>query len=355
MTAKDLHAATFTGLVNLADEFLGAQALLANDEFFAPKENLLKSGRGVFLPDEYTDRGKLMDGWESRRRRGPGHDWCIIKLGTPGRVRVLDIDTNHFLGNSPPYASVDAIAAAPDADPDVLAREGKWYELLPQSPIRPGSQNIFPISHGESWPRSWTHLRLNIYPDGGVARFRAHGDIEPNWNMSDVDTEVAPRLQPGEVDLAAVRHGGLALACSDMFFGPMNNLLLPGRSQNMGGGWETRRRRGPGFDWIIVRLGAPGEIGLLEVDTNFFKGNFPDCCSLEGIDAPRAPLTELVDASAAWRGVLPETKLQPHTRHFFRDEIVQRGPFTHVRLSIYPDGGISRLRVFGNRVQGSTP
>jgi allantoicase len=352
MTAKDLTAATFTGLVNLADEFLGAQAMLANDEFFAPKENMLKPGRGVFLPDEYTDRGKLMDGWESRRRRGPGHDWCIVKLGTPGRVRVVDIDTNHFLGNSPPYASVDAISAPVDATADALAAM-QWHELMPQMPIRPGSQNIFPISHASDWPRSWTHLRLNIYPDGGVARFRAHGDIEPNWSMSDVDAVVAPKLKTGEVDLAAVKHGGLALACSDMFFGPMNNLILPGRSENMGGGWETRRRRGPGFDWIVVRLGAPGEVGLVEIDTNFFKGNCPDYCSLEGIYAPNAALTELVDTSAAWRGVLPETKLVPHTRHFFRDEIVRHGPITHVRLSIYPDGGVSRLRVFGTRAEGT--
>jgi allantoicase len=348
MSAKDLHAATFTGLVNLADEFLGAQALQANDEFFAPKENLLKPGRGVFLPDEYTDRGKLMDGWESRRRRGPGHDWCVIKLGAPGRVRVLDIDTNHFLGNSPPFASVDAIRATPDTPVSKLLG-ADWIELLPQMPIRPGSQNIFPISHAESWPKSWTHLRLNIYPDGGVARFRAHGDVDPDWANDDIDDEIRPKLRKGEVDLVAVRAGGLALACSDMFFGPMNNLILPGRATNMGGGWETRRRRGPGFDWIVVRLASPGKVGLIEVDTNFFKGNCPDTCSIEGIFAPNAALTELVDASAAWRGVLPEAKLTPHTRHFFRDEIVQQGPFTHVRLSIYPDGGVSRLRVYGTR------
>jgi allantoicase len=352
MSAKDPQAATFTGLVNLADEFLGAQALHANDEFFAPKENLLRPGRGEFLPDEYTDRGKLMDGWESRRKRGPGYDWCVIKLGAPGRVRVLDIDTNHFLGNSPPYASVDAIHAAPGATVESLA-DAEWIELLPQMPIRPGSQNIFPISHAASWPSAWTHLRLNIYPDGGVARFRAHGDVEPEWESPEIDEEIAPRLRAGEVDLVAVKHGGLALACSDMFFGPMNNLILPGRSVNMGGGWETRRRRGPGFDWIVVRLGAHGKVGLIEIDTNHFKGNCPATCSLEGIFAPNAALTELVDGSAAWRGVLPETKLTPHTRHFFRDPIVQRGPFTHVRLSIFPDGGVSRLRVYGARDEAS--
>jgi allantoicase len=354
MSTKDLQAATFTGLVNLADEYLGAQALLVNDEFFAPKENLVKPGRGVFRPDEYTDRGKWMDGWETRRRRGQGHDWCILKLGTPGRVRVIDIDTNHFLGNSPPFASVDAIQATPDAPAGGL-KTADWFELLPQMPLRPGSQNIFSISHAESWPKSWTHLRLNIYPDGGVARFRAHGDVDPDWSSTDLDDQVRARLQDAEVDLVAVKSGGLALACSDMFFGPMNNLILPGRSVNMGGGWETRRRRGPGFDWIILRLGAPGSVGLIEVDTNHFKGNCPDTCSIEGIFAPNAALTELVDPSAAWRGVLGESKLTPHTRHFFREEIVQRGPFTHVRLSIYPDGGVSRLRIYGRRSEGTRP
>jgi allantoicase len=224
-----------------------------------------------------------------------------------------------------------------------------WVEILPQVPLRPGSQNVFPVSHDPKWPQSWTHVRLNIFPDGGVARLRAHGDVDPDWSASDVDSEAAALLQEGELDLVAVRNGGLALACSDMFFGPMNNLILPGRSENMGGGWETRRRRGPGFDWIVLRLGAPGSVGLIEIDTNHFKGNYPNTASLQGIHAPGAPLTELVSEEAAWQGVLPEVKLQPHKRHFFRDEIVRRGPFSHVRLSIFPDGGISRLRVYGRR------
>lgn len=344
----DRAAATFTGLVNLADAGLGAQALAASDEFFAPKENLLRPGRGEFDPDAYTDRGKLMDGWESRRRRGPGHDWCIVRLGAPGIVRMLDIDTNHFLGNHPPYASVDAIVAPPESSVSHL-QSSNWTEILPQVPLRPGSQNVFAVRQQAKWPPSWSHLRLNIFPDGGVARFRAHGDVDPNWSSAHHDDEVRGRLKGGEVDLVAVRNGGMALACSDMFFGPMNNLILPGRAENMGGGWETRRRRGPGFDWIVLRLGAPGEVGMIEVDTNHFKGNCPRACSVEGIDAAAAPLTELVDPNTAWRGVLPQVKLQPHTRHFFRDELVQRGPFSHVRLSIYPDGGISRLRVFGCR------
>jgi allantoicase len=339
------NAATFTGLINLADARLGARAFEASDEFFAPKENLLQPGRGEFDPDAYTDRGKLMDGWESRRRRQSGHDWCVIELGTPGIVKFLDVDTNHFVGNHPPYASVDGLRVDARGAP---IKTANWTEILPQAPLQPGSQNVFVVNHRPDWPQSWTHLRLNIFPDGGVARFRAYGDVDPVWEV-DGDEEITKRISPGEVDLVSVRNGGLALACSDMFFSPMNNLILPGRAQNMGGGWETRRRRGPGFDWIILRLGMPGLVGFVEIDTNHFKGNYPDHCSIEGIHAPAAPLTELVDPSAAWRGVLPQTRLGPHSRHFFREKIVQRGPFTHLRLSIYPDGGISRLRVFGLR------
>jgi allantoicase len=346
--SRDFSAATFTGLINLADEGLGARALAASDEFFAPKENLLRPGRGEFDPDAYTDRGKLMDGWESRRKRTPGHDWCIVELGVAGVVRMLDVDTNHFLGNHPPIGSVDAIRVLPNTSLETL-QNATWTEILPQMPLRPGSQNIFAVHQRPDWPRAWTHLRLNIFPDGGVARLRAHGEVDSDWSAGQLDDPTRERLHDGEVDLAAVQHGGLALACSDMFFGGMNNLILPGRAANMGGGWETRRRRGPGFDWIVVRLGAPGTVGLIELDTNHFKGNYPDACSVEGIFAPRAPLTELVDSSAAWRGVLPETPMQAHTRHFFRDEITHRGPFSHLRLSIFPDGGVSRMRVYGKR------
>jgi allantoicase len=351
MSTHARGVAMFTGLVDLAAAGLGGEVLAASDDFFASKDNLLLGTPPVFLPDEYTDRGKWMDGWESRRKRTPGHDWAIVRLGTPGVIRGLDIDTSHFLGNHPPYASVEALRVdAGDAtDAAALAKRQDWVEILEQVPLRPGSQNMFAVAHAEGWPRAFTHLRLNIYPDGGVARLRVYGVVDPDGYEIEADDEVKPRLQAGEIDLAAVKNGGIALACSDMFFGPMNNLILPGRSANMGGGWETRRRRGPGFDWIVLRLGCPGTIGMLEVDTQHFKGNYPDRCSVEAIHSPHARLTELVHPEAAWRGVLPETKLQAHSRVFFREEIEHPGPFTHVRLSIYPDGGIARFRVWGRR------
>ncbi|MEM9192084.1 MAG: allantoicase [Myxococcota bacterium] len=321
----------FHGLIDLAAEAMGGRAITCSDDFFAGKDNLLKPGRGVFLPDEYTERGKWMDGWESRRRRSPGFDSCLIELGVPGVIRAVDIDTNHFLGNHPPYASLDGSA------------DGETFrQVLEEVPLRPGSQNLFCVQTQDPL----THVRLNIFPDGGVARLRIYGEPHPAWKPSS-NPEVAARA-PGAVDLGAVRNGARAVACSDMFFGSMNNLIAPGRAANMGGGWETRRRRGPGHDWIVVRLGARGTVDLVEVDTNHFKGNYPDRCSLEGIDAADLPLTKLVE-SAEFQPLLPEQKLGPSARHFYADELAQPGPLTHVRLRIFPDGGISRLRLYGTR------
>ncbi len=326
-------SATFSSLVDLAAERVGGKALLASDEFFAEKENLLKPGRGIFIPDKYTERGKWMDGWESRRKRTPGHDWCIIKLGLPGQIKGVDIDTNHFLGNNPAYASMSACVADSATSGDNLTRVA-WTEILPRSPLQPGSQNLFGIFS----QHYWTHLRLNIYPDGGVARLRVYGDVLPDW------TRFAPDAL---VDLAAIENGGKACACSDMFFSHMDNLIMPGRSANMGDGWETKRRRGPGYDWIILKLGRPGLIKKLEVDTNHFKGNYPDQCSLDTCFSPDQTVDLLTWPNATWTEILPKVKLQADNRHFFENELNVTAPATHVRLNIYPDGGVSRLRVLG--------
>ena len=351
--SKDMGGAAFVGLLDLASEDVGGAALACSDDFFAGMENLVKPGRGIFLPDEYTDRGKWMDGWESRRKRAEGHDWCIVRLGVRGVVRAVDIDTNHFLGNHPPFASLEATCAPADASVEALEK-AQWSQVLPQSPLRPGSQNLFALET----PTLATHLRLRIYPDGGVARLKVWGSADPEWDRVDVDEETKKLRRDGEVDLASIRNGALALACSDAFFGPMNNLIAPGRAKNMGGGWETRRKRMPGSDWILVRLGAPGSVGLVEIDTNHFKGNFADRFALRGIHAPDAKITDLVSVGAypsptsrqsEWKTILPETKLAASERHFFRDEVAAAGPFTHVRLDIYPDGGISRLRLWGTR------
>jgi allantoicase len=326
----------FTDLVDLAAERLGGAVLYANDDFFAPKENLLKASAPVFREGEYTDRGKWMDGWETRRRRTPGYDWCIIRLGLPGIIRGVVVDTSHFKGNYPEQCSLEACVLEGQADVEQLLKESiEWTEVLPASQLKGDSLNLFPVDHNQRA----THLRFKIYPDGGVARLRVYGEVIPGW---------ARLKRAGLIDLAAIEHGGRVLASSDMFFGHRHNLIMPGRAASMSDGWETKRRRGPGHDWVIIKLGARGLIQQVEVDTSHFKGNYPESCSLEGSDAPDAGRDADALARLVWSELLPRTRLQAHTRHFFIDELKHAGALTHVRFNIYPDGGVSRLRLYGS-------
>ncbi|MFY0581737.1 allantoicase [Cystobacter fuscus] len=323
----------FAELIDLAAEKVGGRALYANDEFFAPKENLLKPGRGVFIPDKYTEFGKWMDGWETRRKRVPGHDFCILQLGLPGTIRGVNVDTNHFLGNFPEYASVDALEVRGEATVESLV-DAAWTPIVPRTKLVGGTQNYLPVAS----EARWTHLRLNIFPDGGVARFRVHGVVRPDLE----------KLRGSElVDPAAAENGGIVVTCNDSFFSPKDNLILPGRAATMGEGWETRRKRVPGFDWIVVKLATAGTVQRVEVDTNHFKGNFPDTCSLEGCFLEEDILDFANAKDISWQEILPRTKLQASHRHFYEQELREKGPFTHVRLNIFPDGGISRLRVHG--------
>lgn len=331
----DVAPAPPPGLVDLAAARLGGIALTANDEFFAAKENLLQPGRGVFIPDKYTDRGKWMDGWETRRRRTAGNDWCIIQLGLRGIIQQVDIDTNHFLGNHPPFASLDAFCVSNGIPPDMAGLEKlSWIPVLQKSPLQPGSHNLFAAASQQVW----SHVRLNIFPDGGVARLRLYGIVVPDWSKLTADDKI---------DLIAVENGGVPLVCSDMFFSAMHNLIMPGRGENMGDGWETKRRRGPGHDWVILKLGRPGTIGQVEVDTSHFKGNYPDMCSVEGCALPECSTEELTNNERHWREILPKMKLQPDSRNFFETEVAPMQNCTHVRFNIYPDGGVSRLRLWG--------
>lgn len=319
----------FTELVDLAAERLGGAVLFANDEFFAPKENLLKASQPIFIEGKYTDLGKWMDGWETRRRRTPGFDWCIVRLGLPGIIRGVIVDTSFFRGNYPEQCSIEACTL--DGQPTVeqlLDPQNQWVEILPLAQLKGDSQNPFELHHEQRF----THLRLKIYPDGGVARLRVFGEVVPDWDA------LARR---DEIDLAAVEHGALVLSCSDMFFGHRHNLIMPGRALNMSDGWETKRRRGPGFDWVVIKLACQGQVKRVEVDTSWFKGNFPDTCSLEACHA-----TGNLDA-AEWQTLLEPAKLQAHTRHHYEKELKQLDSITHVRFNIFPDGGVSRLRIFG--------
>jgi allantoicase len=330
----------FTELIDLASERLGGAVIYANDDFFAPKENLLKTGAPVFIEGKYTDKGKWMDGWESRRRRTPGFDWCIIRLGLPGIIRGVVVDTSFFRGNYPEQASLEACSVDGNTDVERLLSEAiSWTEILPASDLKGDSQNPFTIQSKERF----THLRFRIFPDGGVARLRVYGEVVPDWNA------LARR---GEVDLAAVENGARVLHCSDMFFGHLHNLIMPGRALDMSDGWETKRRRGPGFDWAVIKLATKGEIRRVEVDTSHFKGNYPDTCSLEACDAEGKVVDESTISLLPWKEVLPLTRLQAHTRHFYEEELKRTEAATHVRFNIYPDGGVSRLRLYGT-ISGS--
>jgi allantoicase len=340
---KAPQSASFTGLVDLASADLGGRAVGVSDEFFAEADNLLNPEPAVFIAGKFTERGKWMDGWESRRKRVPGYDWAVIELGAAGTVVGFDVDTAHFNGNQPQFVSIEGLhAPRGSALQTVLNME--WTELLAQAPVRPASQNLF----GAVAAGPVNFVRLNIFPDGGVARLRVFGKVSSDWHQEERDIDTSAHVPAALVDLAAVKNGGIALACSDAHFGPMNNLLLPQRATNMGGGWETRRSRQPNKDWILIKLADRGTPRVVELDTAFFCGNYPDRAQLEIIDLPSARITDLI-ASDRWNVLLPETKLAPDTRRFFSAELAPSGPATHVRLTIYPDGGLSRLRIWGSR------
>jgi allantoicase len=333
--------AEFAHLIDLASARLGGDVLAANDDFFAEKENLLKPEPAIFIPDKYTDRGKWMDGWETRRRRTPGHDWCIVHLGLPGVIHAFVVDTAFFKGNFPSHCSIDACGLPPGAD----ATDGSvaWHPILPKQELAGDTKNTFALPVPHHAPRRFTHLRLNIFPDGGVARLRVMGEVLPDW------TRIL--AEGGDIDLAAAVHGGYVVDTSDRFFGEPRNMLMPYPAPNMGDGWETKRRRGPGHDWAVVRLGIPGVIRRIELNTAHYKGNYPDTASVDAAVVPDDDRGVSADtatrAIAEWKTVLPQTKLQADHLHEFERELAGGVDGSHVRLNIYPDGGVSRFRVFG--------
>lgn len=330
MSDNNSETPHFAGTINMAQSRLGAEVVYANDEFFGAKERLIEPADPVFIPDKYDDHGKWMDGWETRRRREPGYDWCVVKLGLPGLVTGFDLETSHFTGNYAPEVSIDACTSAQRQPPE----DAEWIEVLSRTELMGDCHNyLAPERQTEC-----THLRLNIYPDGGIARFRVYGEVRPDWRAL---AEAEP------IDLLALEHGGRALACSDEHFGSMHNLNAPGRGVNMGDGWETARRRGPGHDWVILALGRPGIVETVEIDTAHFKGNYPDRAGIQAARVDDGNIGRLIEASTAWPVLLPESKLQADRQHVFRHEVADLGPVTHVRLSIHPDGGVSRLRLYG--------
>ncbi len=332
------HKHNFTQFLDLASAKLGGKVLYATDDFFAEKENLLKEGDAVFIAGKYTDRGKWMDGWESRRKRTAGHDWCIVELAESGRIKGFDIDTSHFLGNHPPFAAIEAVNLkdGPEVD-NWETTQLVWTEILPKSPLDPGSHNFYESNSNEIF----THLKLHIYPDGGVARLRVYGEVYKDWSR---------HPQNEVIDLAAAKVGGKAIACNDMFFSAMDNLIMPNRGANMGDGWETKRNRTPNNrDWVILRLAHTGCIEKVLVDTCHFKGNYPDSCSIEACFAENDQA--VIEGKVEWQTLLPQQKLSADFEHFYEKEVVSIPRISHVRLNIFPDGGVSRLRLFGKILQ----
>jgi allantoicase len=319
--------------INLAQPRLGAEIVSCSDDFFAECSRMLNPEAPQFIVGKFDDNGKWMDGWETRRRRNGGYDHAIVKLGLAGEIRGIDIDTTHFTGNYPPAASLEACysAGAPDADSD-------WQTLIPSTSLQGDSHHYFEIDN----PACFTHLRLNIYPDGGVARLRVHGRV-----VSDAAALDLAALH----NLAAVELGARAIAWNDAHFGAVENLLNPGKGINMGDGWETRRRREPGNDWCIVELGHPGSIETVVLDTAFFKGNYPDRCSIQAARVGGGTVQSIVTQSQFWDELLPPQKLQMDREHEFTGEVQDIGPVSHVRINIFPDGGLSRVRLLG-RIDG---
>ncbi|WP_245997021.1 allantoicase [Streptomyces armeniacus] len=323
----------FADLADLADRRLGAGVLAANDEFFAERENLLRTEPARFDPHAFGHKGKIMDGWETRRRRGPSgdaphpgadeHDWALVRLGAPGVVRGVVVDTAHFRGNHPREVSVEAAAlpGTPGTD-ELLADSVRWTELVPRTPVRGHAANVFPVSA----ERRWTHLRLAQYPDGGVARLRVHGEAVP-------DPEWLRLL--GTYDLVSVLNGGVVEDASDRFFSPQRNMILPDRSRKMEDGWESRRRRDTAHDWARFRLAGHAAIRAVELDTGYYLGNA----------AGWAALSASEDGGRTWTEFLPRTPLRPDSVHRF--PLAAPVTATHVRLDTFPDGGVARLRLHG--------
>ena len=320
--------------IDLASERVGGRAINCSDEWFANCSNLVKPGRGIFKEGYFVDTGQWMDGWESRRsygrnwriKSGEDCDWCEIRLGIAGVIKGFDIDTNFFRGNAPETISVEAASIDGEEDGNI-----QWTEILGKSAVQPHNQNLFDCQN----TKVWTHVRLKIYPDGGVARFRVYGEAQLSRDRF-VDGEL--------IDLASVINGGRGISASDMFFSSPSNLIMPNRGLNMGDGWETKRRRDNQNDWAVIKLGLPGTIRKVILDTAHFKGNYPDQFSLQAAHSNKAEGKNL-----KWLTIIDKTSLKADHEHLFIKQLrcTETAEFTHVKVNIYPDGGISRLRIFG--------
>ena len=320
-------------LVNLASPKMGTKILAFSDDFFGEVTRMLNDKDPIFIEDKYDNHGKWMDGWESKRRRDGGNDWAIIKLGSAGIISKIEIDTSYFTGNFPPFFSLEGIYS--ETEPD---KDSNWTTLIDKTSLIGDCKNDFELNLKETL----NFIRLQIFPDGGVARIRLFGEVKYNWKQFNSD-EI--------IELSSLKLGGSILAYNNAHYGDVSALLSDGRGKTMGDGWETRRRREPGNDWIIIKLAQKGNIEKIEIDTAHFKGNYPDRASIQATSIDKNITTkDLIQNSDNWNIILDETKLSADNIHKYKINSNSKNEATHIRLNIYPDGGVSRLRIFGTKL-----
>ena len=321
------------GLVNLASPKMGTKILAFSDDFFGEVTRMLNDKDPIFIEDKYDNHGKWMDGWESKRRRDGGNDWAILKLGSSGIISKIEIDTSYFTGNFPPFFSLEGIYS--ETEPN---KDSNWKSLIAKTNLVGDCKNNFELNLKEKF----NFVRLQIFPDGGVARIRLFGEVKYNWDRFN-NEEI--------IELSSLKLGGSILAYNNAHYGDVSALLSEGRGKTMGDGWETRRRREPGNDWIIIKLAQKGIIEKIEIDTAHFKGNYPDRASIQAISIDKNITTkDLIQGSENWDVILDETKLTADNIHEYEINSNSKAEATHIRLNIYPDGGVSRLRIFGKKL-----
>ena len=321
------------GLIDLAQSRLGSKIVYKTDEFFAPAKRIINPWPPVFKEGVFDKHGKWMDGWETKRKRGKGYDYLILKLGRPGRISKIDIDTSYFSGNQPTKVSLQACFSKKK----LPNKNSKWITILKKKPTKPNSHHFFNVKNKSIF----THIKLNIFPDGGVARIRIYGSMKILKNFT------------GKVlNLTSVLNGATPIACNNEHFGRAENILAPGKGKNMGDGWETRRSRGKNFDWLIIKLGRTGTINKIEIDTHHFKGNYPDRCTVQATYIPKKISNySIVKKSNKWKSLLNKVKLNANKKHSFNNKIMKKNKINFIRINIYPDGGISRIRAFGKVIK----
>jgi allantoicase len=319
------------GLIDLAQPRLGTKVIYKTDDFFASANRIISPTEPVFKVGVFDKHGKWMDGWESRRKRTEGHDFIIIKLGKPGTIKKVDVDTSHFNGNQPAMVSIEGANSNSNK-----INQLKWQPLLSKKKTKANSHHYFTVNSN----KVFTHIKFNIFPDGGVARLRLYGSIAKS-----------NKLKNKKINLASLLDGSSVIACNNEHFGKAENILAPGKAKNMGDGWETRRRRGKGFDWLILNSLDGKEIDKIEISTHHFKGNFPSHCSLQAAYLPNSKNSkQIVKSSTKWKYLLKDAKLSANKVHVFKNNLMKKDKINFIKINIFPDGGISRFRIYGKSI-----